>query len=590
VFLGKTVAPGIAFGAALVWAREEPAVVHNRIDRSLIPEEKLHFLRALSAAQHELREIAVRVGSSVGRAAGDIFSAHLRMLEDPHLTEAVVRKIEQEQASAATAVQNVLDEHARRLSAIGDEYLAARGEDFHELDRRLQRHLRRQESTQLPNFSEPRILIVENLSAIEVVSLDHGMKLLAIVMTKSAPTSHAALLASSLGIPVVTRIPDLWGRVRTGDTVIVDGNAGGVIVEPTELAMRQYRTRRELFDHFRGEIAGLRDLPAITPDGHSVRLTANIGLLEEIPYVLAQGADGIGLVRTEYFYLAHAAPPSEEDQYRFYGDIMLRMAQRPVTFRTFDLGGDKVLSTHEPEENPMLGCRGIRLLKEQRELFESQLRALLRASTFGPMRIMFPLITSLTEFQDTMHVVDDVKRDLSRQEIPFDPSVRFGCMVETPAAATIPDLLASEVEFFSIGSNDLIQYTLATDRMNSHVAYIYEPLHLAVLRMMRAIIRAGHRRARSVSLCGEMAADPIYTIILLGMGVDELSMNPVMIPAVKQIVRSVEWSQAREIARDVLRASRAKDVQAYLEKMMTSRFPRVMSIYSPADESLDNPA
>jgi phosphotransferase system enzyme I (PtsI) len=278
--------------------------------------------------------------------------------------------------------------------------------------------------------------------------------------------------------------------------------------------------------------------------------------------------------------LSHSQPPSEEQQYEFYAGIVDAVAPHRVTFLTFDLGADKMAGRPAaPEANPMLGCRGIRVLLEYYEEFATQMRALLRASAHGPIRIMFPLVTSLTEFQDTMRVVNRVKGHLKAQGIAFDDSVPFGCMMETPAAATIPDILATEVEFFSIGSNDLIQYTLAADRTNPRVTYIYEPLHLAILRMMRTIIRAGHRHHRSVSLCGEMASDPIYTIILLGLGVDELSVNPAMVPAIKQIIRGVTSDEARELARGVLRERRAKDVQAYLEKMMSIRFPQVMSVY-----------
>lgn len=583
MFTAKTVAPGIAIGPAMVWTPATVKIVEQSISSHQISIEKQHLDVALKSAQVELQDIGARVLNSVGQSASGIFAANVRMLEDPRLRSQIGETIERRHVSAATAVQWVVDEYARKMAAAESEYLAARADDIIDLGRRLQRHLRRQESPNVPDIAEPRILIVESLAASEVIALARS-KLLGIVMTQSAPTSHAALLASTLGIPVVARAPHLWGRVEDGDTVIVDGNAGGVIVKPTELALRQYRTRRELFELFSGEVAGLRERSATTLDGRTIRLTANISLAEEIPYALSQGADGVGLVRTEFFYLAHSNPPSEDEQAQFYSTLVRKMAPRPVTFRTFDLGGDKVGGMSEPEANPMLGCRGIRLLLEETQLFETQIRALLRASQFGSIRIMFPLITSLTEFQDTMRVVNRVKASMAYHGIDFDAAIPFGCMVETPAAAAIPDLLAKEVEFFSIGSNDLIQYTLATDRLNSRVSYIYEPLHLAVLRMMRGIIRAGHRRERHVSLCGEMAADPIYTIILLGLGVDELSMNPVMIPAIKQIVRGIEWTQARQIARDVLKASRAKDVQAYLEQTMVSRFPQMMSFYSHSDD------
>jgi phosphotransferase system enzyme I (PtsI) len=579
IFTGTMIAPGIAVGPALVWAPADEPVRRERVSAAAVPAECQRFGHALRRARRELEEIALRVAVTVGKSAAAIFTAHAQLLEDPQLRHLILRQIEEEHWTAESAVYTTIEEHSQRIASIGNSYLAARAEDLTDLGRRLLTHLRKDRPRQVPSLPAPRVLIAENLSAADVIALDR-QRLLGLVMIQSGATSHAALLASTLGLPVVGGIPQLSGRVRSGDTVVVDGNHGHVLVNPTELALREYRTRRDIFDRFCGELAELRDAPAMTLDGRPVLLKANVGLAEEIPHALAQGAEGIGLLRTEYHYLAHSQPPSEEEQYEFYAAAVKAVAPRPVTFRTFDLGGDKTAVVPVgPESNPMLGCRGVRLLLERRDLFLSQMRALLRASRHGPTRIMFPLITSLTEFQDTMHVVQEAKQQLQAKGISFDEAVPFGCMIETPAAATIPDILAAEAAFFSIGSNDLIQYTLAADRTNPRVAYIYEPLHLAVLRMMRGIIRAGRRRSRPVGLCGEMAADPIYTIILLGMGVDELSMNPVMIPAIKRIIRGVSYSEAREVAHGVLRERRAKDVQSYLEKMMSSRFPQVMSIY-----------
>lgn len=579
MYSGSMIAPGIAFGPAIVWAPTAEPVQRRKTSATAAAAERHRFEHALRRAHRELQEIALRVSVAVGKSAATIFAAHASLLEDPNLRRAIQRLIEEDHWSAESAVDAIIEEHAQRIAASGNQYLAARAEDVRELGHRLLIHLRKEGPHQAPSLSGPCVLIAENLAAADVVALDRT-NLMGLVMMHSGATSHAALLASTLGVPVVGGVPQLAGQVRNGDMVIIDGNHGHVLVHPTELALREYRTRRDLFDHFRGELAGLRDQPAVTPDGRVVRLRANLGLAEEIPHALAQGAQGIGLLRTEYFYLAHSQPPTEEEQFHFYATVVKAFAPHLVTFRTFDLGGDKMATGPVvPEANPMLGCRGVRLLLEQRDLFLGQIRALLRASPFGPMRIMFPLITSLTEFQDTMLVVQQAKDQLRSQNIPFDDAVPFGCMIETPAAATIPDILAEDVAFFSIGSNDLIQYTLAADRTNPRVASMYEPLHLAVLRMMQAIIQAARAKGRPVSLCGEMAADPIYTIILLGLGVDELSMNPVMIPAIKQIIRGVSWAEAREVAKGVLRERRAKDVQAYLERMTASRFPQVMSIY-----------
>jgi phosphoenolpyruvate-protein phosphotransferase (PTS system enzyme I) len=581
--LGTMITPGIAIGPAMVWAPAGRPVPHLQVPAASVPAECLRLEQALRRARRELEELARRVAVTVGESAAAIFAAHSQLLADPGFIAAILRRIEVEHLAAESAVDVTVEENARRFAALGNSYIASRAQDLIELGNRLLAHLREEGPRQVPRLPEPCVLIAEDLATADVIALDRR-HLLGLVMVRSGATSHAALLSSTLGVPVVGGVPRLSGQVRDGDTVIVDGNYGHVLVNPMELTLREYRTRREIFDRFRGELAGLRAAPAVTPDGRAVRLCANVSLAEEIPHVLAQGAEGIGLVRTEYYYLdlAHRDPPGEEEQYRFYDEIVRAMAPHRVTFRAFDLGGDKATATPvAPEANPMLGCRGIRLLLERRELFVSQIRALLRASQHGPIRIMFPFIISLTEFQDTMLLVRQVERQLRAQGVPFDEHVPFGCMIETPAAATIPDILASEAEFFSIGSNDLIQYTLAADRGNPRVAHIYEPLHLAVLRMMRAVIRAARLWGRPVSLCGEMAADPIYTIILLGLGVDELSMNPVMIPAIKQIIRGVTWAEARDVARGVLRERRAKDVEAYLEEMMASRFPQVMSMYGP---------
>jgi phosphoenolpyruvate-protein phosphotransferase (PTS system enzyme I) len=579
IFEGTMIAPGIAHGPALVWAPASVPVLRREITPATVSAETRRLEQALELARRELGEIAHRVELNVGASAAAIFRAHQVMLEDPAFVAAIRQRIEEQHLAAETAAAMIIEEFVRGFAQIADCYLAARAADITEIGRRLLAHLREDDSGAPPQLAVPSILIAENLAATDVVGLDRT-QLLGLVLLRGGATSHAALLAATLGVPVVGGAAQLAGQVHDGDTIVVDGNHGHVLVRPTELALREYITRREIFLRFHGELTDLRQAPAVTLDGRTVRVYANISLAEEIPHALAQGAEGIGLLRTEYFYLANREPPSEEEQYRYYAAVVQAAGNRPVTFRTFDLGGDKLSMTpSSPDANPMLACRGIRLFTEQRDLMAAQVRALLRASRHGPVRIMFPLVTSLAEFQDTMQLVKHWQRQLRTQGMPFDDTVPFGCMIETPAAATIPDILAEEVEFFSIGSNDLIQYTLAADRTNPRVTHLYEPLHLAVLRMMQRVIRAAQRKHRPVSLCGQMASDPIYTIILLGLGIDEFSVNPIVIPGIKQIIRSVTWAEAREVARGVLRERRAKDVQAFLEKMMLHRFPQVMSVY-----------
>ncbi len=579
IFEGTMIAPGIAHGPALIWAPASVPVLHREIASASVAAEMRRLEQALELAQRELGEIALRVELNVGASAAAIFRAHQVMLKDAAFVAVIRQRIEGQLLAAETAAAMVIEEFVRGLAQVADSYLAARAADITEIGRRLLAHLREDNSGAPPQLAVPSILIAESLAATDVVGLD-ATRLLGLVLLQGGATSHAALLASTLGVPVVGGAAQLAGQVHDGDTIVVDGNHGHVVVRPTELALREYIMRQEIFLRFRGELTDLRQAPAVTLDGRTVRLYANICLAEEIPHALAQGAEGIGLLRTEYFYLANRTPPSEEEQYQYYAAVVEAVGKRPVTFRTFDLGGDKLsMTSSSPDANPMLACRGIRLFTEQRELMAAQVRALLRASRHGPMRIMFPLVTSLTEFQDTMQLVKRWQRQLQTQGLPFDDTVPFGCMIETPAAATVPDILAEEVEFFSIGSNDLIQYTLAADRTNPHVAHLYEPLHLAVLRMMHRVIRAAQRKHRPVSLCGQMASDPIYTIILLGLGIDEFSVNPIVIPGIKQIIRSVTWAEAREVARGVLQERRAKDVQAFIEKMMLRRFPQVMSVY-----------
>jgi phosphotransferase system enzyme I (PtsI) len=579
IYTGTMIAPGIAWGPAVLWAPADEPPGRRTVPAEAVPAEQQRFEQALRRVGRELEEIASRVAVTTGKSSAAIFTAFARLLGDPALHQAVTRRITEEHLEAESAVWAALDEYVQRLAALNNAYLASRADDLQDLGRRLLTHLRKQGPRQVPTLPQPVILVAESLAAADVVALPR-QNLLAIVLIQSGPSSHAALLAATFGVPVVGGVPELAGHVVPGETVVVDGNHGHVVLNPTPLALREYQTRQAIFKHFCGEMDCLRDLRPVTPDGRVVSLQANVGLAQEVPHALALGAEGIGLLRTEYFYLAHSEPPDEEEQYGFYREVVEGMGGRPVTVRLFDLGGDKLpASPPLAEANPMLGARGIRLLLEHLDLFTGQVRAVLRASCHGPVRVMFPLITSLTQFQEAMTVVRRVQEEMRAGGVAFDPAVPFGCMVETPAAATIADILAEEAEFFSIGSNDLIQYTLAADRTNPRVAGLYEPLHLALLRYLQMITRAARERNRPVSLCGEMASDPIYTIILLGLGITELSMNPGMIPAIKQIIRQMSWAEAHEVAEGVLRERRARDVQTYLEKMMSKRFPEVMSIY-----------
>ena len=556
MFKCTMIARGIACGPAVIWATAGESIRRQQVSLPSVPAEIQRFDLARRRARRELAEIAScpRPRSETrpprsSRHMGDCSTTRnssSRSCEESESSKWAPRwrSTRQSKSSRGDSLRSVTAvwPHGGRLRRTGRSVAEASPQ-------------RGPQASPLPLQSQ--CAHRQPLGAADIIALDRN-NLLALAMIENGPTSHAALLASALGVPVVAGVAQLSGRVRDGDTVIVDANHGYILVNPSALAIQEYRIRREIFDRFSTELAELRDVPAVTPDGRVIHLGANVGLLEEVPVRPHARGREPRPAPNRVLLPVHGEPPTEQEQYDFYAAVVRSIAPRRVTFRTFDLGGDKSPSASSAAEaNPMLGCRGIRLLLECGDLLVSQIRALLRASHYGPIRIMFPLITSLTEFQETMLIVRQIEQQLRDEGVPFDNRVPYGCMIETPAAATIADILASEVEFLSIGSNDLIQYTLAADRTNLRVAHIYEPLHLAVLRTMRTIIRAAHRRSRTVSLCGEMAADPIYSIILLGMGVDELSMSPVMIPAIKKIIRGVTWAEA-DVARGVLREQRAK--------------------------------
>jgi phosphotransferase system enzyme I (PtsI) len=387
-------------------------------------------------------------------------------------------------------------------------------------------------------------------------------------------TSHTAIIARALKIPAVVGLKDITSRVKTGDTIIIDGVHGVVISNPTPDKLLQYSQQKLQYDEFEMGLLKYRDLPAETSDGFRIKLLANIEIMEELPSVIAYGAEGIGLYRTEFLFLNRKDLPSEKEQFEIYKKVTETISPNPVTIRTLDIGGDKFMSQIDfaEEINPVMGLRAIRFCLKEVAIFKTQLRAILRASAYGKVKILFPMISGIEEVWQTKKILDEVKQELNAEMKAFDRDIEIGIMIEVPSAGTIADLLAKEVNFFSIGTNDLIQYTLAIDRVNEQVSYLYEPLHPAVLRLIRNIINAAHSNGLTVAMCGEMAGEPFYIPILLGLGIDELSMNIMALPRVKRILRSLQYKESKSITDDVFKLSTAQEVETMLKKTANKAF------------------
>ena len=566
-FNGIGVSPGIVSGKAYVFAGERFSIPRIRIDSSRVEEEIIRFKEAIARTRGEIKELQKKVASEIGEEPARILDAHVLVLEDTLLIEKTVERVRRGKLNIDYVFSGVLEELAGALSKSSDSYLRGRASDVRDVGRRVLKNLLGKEEKALEALDEEVIVVAYDLSPADTAGM-HKEKVIGFVTDVGSRTSHTAIMARSLEIPAVVGLEDISHRVVSGDTLIVDGTGGVVIVNPKRETFKSYDQQRIRFEARGSELRELSKFPAQTVDGHVVRLMANIELKDELRSVLAHGADGIGLYRTEFFYLNRQDLPGEDEQYEAYRYIAKRIAPHPLVIRTVDLGGDKFVSRLEiaHELNPFMGCRGIRFCLEQPELFKTQLRAILRASTEGKLRVMFPLVSTVTELRKAKELLEQAKKGLRKKGESFDENLEIGVMIETPSAAMIADILAGEVNFFSIGTNDLIQYSLAIDRINEKVAYLYRPSHPGVLRLIKRVVDAGHSKGIRIDMCGEMAGEAQFAIVLLGLGLDGFSMSPVAIPTIKRIIRSVILRDARELASDVLKLSTANEVEKVLSK------------------------
>lgn len=578
VFRGIGVSPGIAIGRALVIEARRPRAKREVLDASRVPAEVARLKRALEDTRRQIQEVQGRIAKEVGAQYGRIFDAHLLILEDRLLAEEAIAYVRSHGVNAEYAVQEVLEPVRQAFSRVEDGYLRERRSDVDDVGDRILRNLLGQRPTIHVERPGETILFAHDLTPSDTATLQRDA-VLGVATETGGRTSHSAIMARSLEIPAVVGIENICAHVKNQDTVILDGLEGLVILTPDREILGHYHARRQHLEYVGRALHKLGSLPAETQDGYRVRVTANIEFPAELPQAKAHGAEGVGLYRSEFLYLNRADLPAEEEHFAVYRAVAMEMHPRPTIIRTLDFGGDKLSSAIRlaTEENPSLGLRAIRLCLHRPELFRGQLRAILRASAFGPLRIMYPMISGVAEVRAANALLEEAKEELTKAGIAFDAAIQVGVMIEIPSAAVIADLLAREVDFFSVGTNDLIQYALAIDRVNEQVAYLYEPLHPAVLRMLQTVVSAAHNEGIWVSMCGEMAGDPLYSLLLVGLGFDELSMTSASIPLVKRIIRSVTYGQAADLAHRLFGCATAQEVEQLLRHEMRSRFPEYIS-------------
>jgi phosphotransferase system enzyme I (PtsI) len=573
VMKGIPASAGIAIGNGFFLNRSLPRSVQSMVGHDKVEEEVAAFQRALARSKEQIRAIRDSIADHSSEHY-QILSVHLALLEDSMLLEQTTRTIRENHFTADWAFNKVLQSLLETFHRIEDPYLRERGHDLRQIGHRVLENLAGRPVDSIAAIRDPVIIISHDLSPADTTQILNS-PVLGFATDVGSRTSHTAIMARSLGVPAVVGLERITEEYGAEGPVIIDGEAGVVILDPTDEAVREYTERRKAFSQRIRDLAKFARLPTVTRDGKTLALMANIEFPEEANVALRSGAHGVGLYRTEFLYLNRKDLPSEEEHFDTYRRVVEKFPRHPVTIRTIDLGGDKFASQLElaEEMNPAMGLRAIRFCLKEKEIFKTQLRAILRASTFGKVRMMFPMISGVAELHEAMELVEEVRGDLRRRRVPYDKGMATGIMVEIPSAAIVADMLAKDVSFFSIGTNDLIQYALAIDRVNEHVSYLYEPLHPAILRLIRRIVEAGHDAGIPVSMCGEMAGEPLYSYVLLGMGLDELSMNATAIPRVKRILRKSVAFEAKEFVGELLLHGTAGEIGRILRKKMEDLFP-----------------
>ncbi|MCX7722967.1 MAG: phosphoenolpyruvate--protein phosphotransferase [Verrucomicrobiae bacterium] len=580
VYRGIPASGGVCRGKVFVLGKGAPHVPKRQLGQDEIPAEIERLERALAETMRQVLEIQQKVASSIGLQEASIFDAHLLILQDTALLNEVSRLIKDEGLNAEFAFHTAVTKYCDALSKVPDEFLRERAADIRDVTARvLNNLLGRHSEAELRQLTEPCILVAHDLSASITAQLDRNV-VLGFATDIGSQTSHAAIMARSLRIPAVVGLKTITDELVSGDDALLDGYNGVIVVNPSDQTLFEYgqlaRRKATLEERLREVVP----LPAVTLDGKRIPLLANIERPGDAECALAAGAEGVGLFRTEYLFINRESLPSEEEQYTSYRQAVAALGPRPVVIRTLDLGGDKFVSHLDlaPEINPFLGWRAIRFCLQRPDVFRVQLRAILRASAHGKVKMMYPMISSPDEVDQANALVEKCKAELRAEGLPFDENIEVGGMIETPSAALVADALAKRLKFFSIGTNDLIQYAIAADRTNERVAHLYEPTHPAIARLIKLTVDAAHAHNIAVSVCGEMAGDPVLVPLLLGLGVDELSAAPALVPQVKYLIRSIKLSEARELAEFALSSDSASAVLARAQQLLARVAPQLLEI------------
>jgi phosphotransferase system enzyme I (PtsI) len=563
---GIAASPGIAIGKAWVMKQEEPIAVSTSIGQPA--DEIIRFEKALRHTKEDLEKLRDQTAAQLGELKAEIFDAHLSILKDPELIDSVKDMIKSEPANAEGALQAVSQMFVGMLENMDDELLRERAVDLKDITRRVLQHLAGVEAVSLSDIKEEVIILANDLTPSDTAQLN-ARYVKGFVTNIGSRTSHSSILARSMEIPAIVGTQRVTELVDKDNVIIImDGFQGKLIIEPTESELSDYQKLKEQYDQEKIEWAKFVDLPTITKDGFALELAANIGRVEDVNTALQSGAEAIGLFRTEFVFMDRHEMPTEEEQFAIYRHVLERMSPKPVIIRTLDIGGDKQLPylPIASEMNPFLGVRAIRLCLEQQTVFRTQLRALLRASVYGKLRIMFPMIAISSELRQAKQILAEEQAGLLKQGIAVSDNIEVGIMIEVPAAAMMADQLAKEVDFFSIGTNDLIQYTMAADRMNEQVAYLYQPYHPAILRLIHQVVKAADQQGIWVGVCGEMAGDRIAAAILLGLGVKELSMSAAAIPGTRALLSKLDKTQSSSLAETLLMLETSEEVEQLIMK------------------------
>lgn len=564
---GIGASPGIAIGKALVV--EESEIVIEKKSISDIDSELKKLSDAVLISKEELTKVKEKVAQEVGEEEAEIFGAHLLVLEDPEFIGEAENKIKNENINEEYALNEVKDMFVSIFESMDNAYMKERAADVKDVTNRVLRHILGIKVVDLSSLSDEIVLVAHDLTPSDTATMDKA-KVLGFLTDIGGRTSHTAIMSRTLEIAAIVGLSDVTKQVKDGDMIIFDGDVGEVYINPDQKLIEEYEEKKRLFEEEKKALEELKGKESVTLDGKRVELAGNIGTPNDVEGLIKNDAEGVGLYRTEFLYMNNDKFPEEETQYEAYKAVLEGMKGKPVVIRTLDIGGDKKLSYFEMEEemNPFLGYRAIRLCLDRTDIFKTQLRALYRSSVHGKLRIMFPMISSLEELLKAKEICEEVKSELRDENIAYSDDVEVGMMIEIPSAAIISDVLAKHVDFFSIGTNDLIQYTCAVDRMNQKISYLYNQFNPAVLRLINLVIKNAHAEGKWVGMCGESAGDQKMIPILLGFGLDEFSMSPISILRARRLVTSVSQADMKKLSDEILGLTRAEEIEAYMDKFI----------------------